>query len=440
MEKVSAPESDYQYNDNERLKTLYSISKKLSVFRNVEESFSDIVTCAASSFPLMSAVLIEHWEKIPRTAVWFSDEASKETVANALLNAKTCYSFLSGASFDESKDLLKSISSQTLLSQNPHSHHPDGKLIDNYIVIPLAIDNLPPLGALQFEGASILDEKDLEFVHAFANLVSVALDRFYKTKQERAFARAEIKTNLEEISSSKNRVNDLELESALREDFVSLLTHDLKSPLSVIMGTAELICRRKDSPDTCFKLGGMIVNKSKQVVKMINNLLDANQIRSGKKLVLTIGIVNLNSLVLETLSELKIVHGNRFELVASHQIEQSCDAHGVKRILENLCNNAIKYGSPSSPVKVILEEDKSEVLLKVHNFGKVISPEDQKNIFQQFHRTTEALLGPREGWGIGLTLVRGVAEAHGGSVQVESSAESGTCFIVRLPKDFAFLN
>lgn len=432
MERINSLTLSSHGNDNDRLRTLYSISQKLSNFKDVEESFTAIVSYAARCFPLLTAVLIEHWEKVPRTAVWCAPRASRGTVARALLNAKTSYSYLAGTTDSEVLDFLKDLSYENELSRNENSFLSDEVNINNYIILPLMVDNLPPFGALQFEGDITLDEKDLEFVNALTNLMSVALDRFYKTKKERS-QEGNI-TSREDVLSSTSKVRDLEIERGLREDFVSLLIHDLKSPLAVIMGAAELISRRKDIPKSSLILSNMIVKKSNYVVKMINNLLDANKIRSGQKLALTLETICLNSLVLETVSELKLVHGDRFEVVADHRIETNCDINGIKRILENLCNNAIKYGSPVTPVKIILDESVAEVLLKVHNLGSVITPEEQKSIFQQYHRSREAMLGPSEGWGIGLTLVRGVAEAHGGRVEVESSKESGTVFIVKLPK------
>ena len=145
-------------------------------------------------------------------------------------------------------------------------------------------------------------------------------------------------------------------------------------------------------------------------------------------------------MVADVVAELKIVHGDRFVVVSDHSIEFSGDASGLRRILENLCNNAIKYGFPDTPVKIFLEEGQSDISIKVHNCGPVIPAEDQNNIFQQYHRTIEAKTGHREGWGIGLTLVRGVAEAHGGTVEVESSMGKGTIFIVKLPKNAHLLN
>ena len=103
-------------------------------------------------------------------------------------------------------------------------------------------------------------------------------------------------------------------------------------------------------------------------------------------------------------------------------------------MIENLCNNAIKYGS-NSPVILSLEAAGKFVKISVHNKGSIISKEDQKSLFDQFRRTNEAEESGKKGWGIGLTLVQGVAEAHGGNVSVKSEAHTGTTFTVSLPID-----
>jgi signal transduction histidine kinase len=440
MEKITELDSIDERPDYDRLKTLFSISQKLSVFKNVKDSFSDIITSAADGFPLLSAVLIEHWERVPHTVVWFSPGASKRTVASALLNAKTNYSYFTGYTVEEAKDFLKDFSDENELSRCENSRSSNESIVGNYIILPLMIDNLSPHGALQLEGSKLLTLKDLEFVATLSNLVSVALDRYYKTKRERDFIQAETRVNLEAISLTRNKVQELEVERSLREDFVSLLTHDLKSPIAVIMGAGEIICKRSDSPETVLKLGQMIVGQSHHVTRMINNLLDANKIRSGQLLALKLETTNLNALVDSTIAALKLVHGDRFQIECHHPIVISCDGSGVRRILENLCNNAVKYGSKETPITVELAEGNSDVFIRVHNFGKVISDDDQRNIFQQFQRSRDAERGHNEGWGIGLTLVRGVAEAHGGSVAVESTTNAGTSFIVKLPKHATLIN
>jgi len=104
----------------------------------------------------------------------------------------------------------------------------------------------------------------------------------------------------------------------------------------------------------------------------------------------------------------------------------------MRRIIENLCNNAIKYGAGDHPVTVsVAQNGPDEVSVSVHNWGLPIPPEDQKLLFQQYRRMDSA----QKGWGLGLTLVEGLAKAHRGTVRVESTRETGTTFTVTVARD-----
>ena len=408
----------------DRLKVLYEIGKHLASFESVEATFPKILTCASESFPLLTVVLIEHWLEKPNTVVWHSSEATEEQVVKATAHARNAYSYMAGSNQSQSADIHKNFALKTELLRNARTQIFGEDKQQNYIVLPLIIYSLPPFGALQLEGGSALDEADLEFVSALADLVSVALDRFYKTKLEK-----ELRQRLQD------KVENLERERELREAFVSLLTHDLRTPLSVILGSSEFILRKPGDSESSRRFAEKIVTHVNRVSLMITNLLDANRIHSGEKLPLKKEAVNMCKLIEETASELVTIHGNRFIVKCAQAIDIYSDPNGIRRIIENLCNNAIKYGSPNAPVTLKVEQTEKNVQISVHNFGNTIPPEDQKSLFEQFRRTQSAQGGTHKGWGIGLTLVKGVAESHGGSVSVESKPDSGTVFIVTLPKE-----
>lgn len=420
--------------DLDRLKTLYSISKRLSVFTSVAESFADILDSASESFPILSAVLIEHWEDTPQTTVWFSETATQEMITKATLNAKKSYSFFSGATAGEAADLINAVTPENKLFGNDKTMLFTKEEDSHCIAIPLAIDYLPPLGILQLEGSGYLNEEDLKFVSALANLVAVALDRYYKSKFAREFREKEAKTNLNMLYGAQSKVEDLESERELREAFVSLLTHDLRTPLTVILGSAQMILRRPSDLETTKKSALIIVVHANRAGQMITDLLDANRLRSGQGLSLIKAKIDIAELIQNTLSELSIIHGNRFIFKDTQETQCLVDARGVRRIIENLCNNAIKYGSPTTPVVLGLKHTANDITMTVCNEGNVISSEDQKSLFQQFRRSEAASLSNIQGWGIGLALVRGVAEAHGGSVAVSSDFKNGTVFTVVLPR------
>src|SRR5690606_18799216 len=107
--------------------------------------------------------------------------------------------------------------------------------------------------------------------------------------------------------------------------------------------------------------------------------------------------------------------------------------HSLRRIVENLCGNAVKYGDPHHAIIIILKKDHSQVSLEIHNEGPPISPQDQAHLFQAFQRFESSVKGGAKGWGLGLVLVKGLVESHGGKIQVQSLPNKGTTFTVILP-------
>ena len=105
----------------------------------------------------------------------------------------------------------------------------------------------------------------------------------------------------------------------------------------------------------------------------------------------------------------------------------------MRRILENLASNAVKYGSPTDPITVTLMKTSREVQISVHNHGYAIPPEEREHVFDSFSRAARPERGATKGWGLGLAVVKGLTEAHGGTVRVDSVDGAGTTFKVDLP-------
>jgi signal transduction histidine kinase len=103
--------------------------------------------------------------------------------------------------------------------------------------------------------------------------------------------------------------------------------------------------------------------------------------------------------------------------------------------VENLVTNAVKYGSPDTLITVRISSHEARVILSVHNDGPPIPVEEQKGLFLPFRRSEAARASVQRGWGLGLALVRSVAEAHGGSIGLDSAPGTGTTFTIDVPQD-----
>lgn len=241
--------------------------------------------------------------------------------------------------------------------------------------------------------------------------------------------------NLEQTKASlETAVQNLERERDLREQFVATLSHDLRNPLTSAKMASQLMMRRADDAPQVRRLALRISESLDRADHMIRDLLDANRIKAGEPLGLTVVPAELVAIATAAIEDLVTIHGDRFVLRAPPAIEGIWAPDAVRRILENLASNAIKYGAPSRPVTVTLTADELNAEIAVHNEGPPIPEADLRILFQPFRRTGTAARAGLPGWGLGLTLVRGLTEAHGGEVSVESSEEVGTIFRARLPR------
>ncbi|HTH43760.1 MAG TPA: sensor histidine kinase [Oxalicibacterium sp.] len=221
--------------------------------------------------------------------------------------------------------------------------------------------------------------------------------------------------------------------AALREQFSAALTHDLRNPLHSARVTAELISRM-DDPVKMKNLVAKIIANLQRMDGMIQALLDSMLFESGERLQLNLRRFDMAEVVNEVREECTIKHGPRFR-VLEKSVLGWWDREAMKRALENVVGNAVKYSHPNTTVTIKLDEVQERLMISVHNEGDPIPPGEQEEIFQVFRRAASVKGSEKRGWGIGLPYVRGVAESHGGSIVVDSSTECGTAFIIDIPVD-----
>ena len=219
----------------------------------------------------------------------------------------------------------------------------------------------------------------------------------------------------------------------LREKFYAALTHDLRNPLSNAHMAAQFIERSSDLPKIK-ELAGLITANLKRMDGMIQDLLDSAKFQNGERLRLRLEEFDMQRVAKEVCLQFAAMHGPRFELLPQ-SVTGWWDRESIKRAMENLVGNALKYGTADTPIRMSIELAQGRVIVAVHNEGEPIPKEQIESIFQIFQRAAAAREGDKEGWGIGLQYVRSVAESHGGSVAVDSAAPRGTTFIIDIPVD-----
>lgn len=242
-----------------------------------------------------------------------------------------------------------------------------------------------------------------------------------------------VKNQVEAKLEAQDAVEKLEDEKEIREKFVSTLTHDLQTPLTSAKLSVQLLTKAGDK-HSLEKNSERVLNSLTRIEHMIRDLLDSNKIRAGKKLPLFVDELDLCHCIHQTITELSALHGERFKVNAPEKMHGHWCEDALKRITENLCTNAVKYGSEDTPITITIEEDKDHVHLKVHNQGHVIPFHKLEIMFNPYERLKHENQEVKKGWGLGLTLVKGLSEAQGGKVSVTSDM-TGTVFSVCLPRD-----
>ncbi|MEG4306445.1 HAMP domain-containing sensor histidine kinase [Microcoleus sp. D3_18a_C4] len=239
------------------------------------------------------------------------------------------------------------------------------------------------------------------------------------------------------IGSIEQAVNDAATQFSetlrdIQELFMVTLTHDLRNPINVVKMGTQLMLRRLERGDTHMDVAARMLGAINRLDSMIQNLLDASRLRAGQSLKIEFEECDFVMLVQEVVEDLIFTYGERFVVVCDSDITSYCSRKEIRRVIENLTINAVKYGAPSTPITLTLQETQTQIGLTIHNEGEPIALDAQSILFQQFRRTISA--EEQTGWGLGLFLAKNITEAHKGTLEVESAEGKGTSFIINLPK------
>ncbi len=242
--------------------------------------------------------------------------------------------------------------------------------------------------------------------------------------------------NVIEVGISEATATFADYQYRLREQFISTLAHDLRNPLTAVKAAAQLNLRHPENMATTQMLSARIVDSIVRTERMIQDLLDSNLVQAGQSLPLNFKRNDMRVIIKMTLEETTTAMGDHFKFEpGENPVFGNWDSEYVKRAIENLAVNAVKHGDPTRTVIVTLTEGDGTVAIAIHNEGPPISASDMQTIFNPYLRVAKTKTLGKPGWGIGLSLVKGVAEAHGGTISVQSGEKSGTTFTLTLPID-----
>jgi PAS domain S-box-containing protein len=235
-----------------------------------------------------------------------------------------------------------------------------------------------------------------------------------------------------ELMTAVQREKEL---SELKSKFLSMASHEFRTPLATILSSSELLERYAEriDPDEKAKLLQSIETGAKRMNELINDVLTLGRAESGV-LKLNPARLDVRELCARVVREFRIAQGrshmvrfsDRFDLPAVEMDERL-----LRHILENLLSNAAKYSPEASEITVSLARQAEDAVIEVQDQGIGIPEPDQARLFESFHRASN--VENRPGTGLGLAIVRKAVDLHGGKISFKSAPGSGTRFSVRLP-------
>jgi signal transduction histidine kinase len=230
-------------------------------------------------------------------------------------------------------------------------------------------------------------------------------------------------------------VTELRRLEAVRRDFVANVSHELKTPLTSIIGYAETLTT-EDAREDAERFAHTILNNARRMQKLVDDLLDLSRIESGRWQP-TPARVDVAGVVGEAWAEfLDRARARRINItVAASAAHVRADPEGLRQILTNLFDNALRHTPPGGRITVTAEASAGGVTIAVADTGSGIGSEHLPRIFERFYRADPGRSRDEGGTGLGLAIVKHLMEAHGGRVEARSTLGEGTTILLVFPGD-----
>jgi len=288
--------------------------------------------------------------------------------------------------------------------------------IESYISVPIVRPDGEYFGnlcAIDPKPNLVSDAKTVAMFQSFAELIGCQL--VLEQRQE----------------ATEMQLLDAHQTAELRDQFIAVLGHDLRNPLASVGAIGEILVRRPDADVA--RYGQRLLANARRMSTLIDDVLDLARGRMGQGMGLHIGrIADLEARLRDVVAELREANPNAvIEETYTVRDEVEGDLGRLQQLLSNLLGNALVYGGSTDPVTVCVLSDDMWLSISVANGGEPISPANLGKIFEPYWRPANS--NPGGGLGLGLHICSQIVRAHGGTLVVSSSQESGTCFTARVP-------
>ncbi len=276
-------------------------------------------------------------------------------------------------------------------------------------------------------------------------IVAVAVAIYFEVARRRILAARQMtQTYARELEAANQRlvqVNEqLERANYLKDYVITRSSHELRTPITTILGRTQLILSRLnrsgETPENWSALRKhlqIVVVQAQRLRALIDDLFDLSSVRSGE-VPLRLAPCDFGSLCRAVIEDEQALSDRSIEL----ELPAAClllqaDEKRLTQVLVNLVNNAVKYSPEHSVIHARVCTADAYAIFQVQNEGTVLSPTQLEQLFKPFYRTLDAETSPVKGWGLGLSISKEIVERHGGQIWAESSVEKGITFFVRLP-------
>lgn len=314
--------------------------------------------------------------------------------------------------------------------------HPD----DRALVAQANLEAQQHEGVFQCEYRVIAPDKTVRWVHSRGRtyfdargqaerMIGVSVD-----VSERVRIEAERDALLQQEQSART---EAERANRIKDEFLAVLSHELRSPLNPILGWTKLLQSQKFSPERMAQALATIERNAKLQAQLIEDLLDVSRILQGK-MALNVSSVNLATTIEAAIETVRLAAEAKniqiHTVLASNELIVTGDTARLQQIVWNLLTNAVKFTPQGGRVEVRLDRSDGFAQVQVQDTGKGINPDFLPCVFNYFQQEDGATTRKFGGLGLGLALVQHLTEQHGGTVSAESDGEEqGATFTVRLP-------
>lgn len=220
-----------------------------------------------------------------------------------------------------------------------------------------------------------------------------------------------------------------------KNDMVMYLAHDIKTPLTSVIGYLSLLSEAPEMPaEQRAKYIGITLDKAQRLEQLIDEFFEITRYNFQQQQ-LTLETINLYYMLVQLTDEfypLLQAHGNTIKLQAPTELTVYGDADKLARVFNNILKNAVAYSYPNTPICITAKIEEQNLEINFMNHGQTIRPQKLQSIFEKFFRLDSARASNTGGAGLGLAIAQEIAHLHGGEITA-TSADEITCFSVRLP-------